>query len=344
MTRRASMDETFARHLEPILHDLAETGTLPERAARLTARHGSAASARPVRARREVIRAAAVTAAVAAVVTGVAATAVLAPWRGGAPANPPAATPPATGLPSPAPSLLVDGQRLLWAGTSPFGGVVAASSDARSVVVQITQLPTDGPFFPCTELHYVPLVHREGAVYTVAVATYAPAPGPTPGMCTGGLDASVPVTVRLPGAAGDRPFIDAATGKAHTVLDASTVPRPAADALPVGAREQPIHWNDTTGVAWRRWQAGSANADHRDVWLSLGSAGAIAAGAPTPSRTSTAVRIGTATGRLWHGRSGALDIVVIRWLRDGRTVEIRTVWTTAPESVQVALAIARSVH
>ena len=235
-----------------------------------------------------------------------------------------------------------EGRTLTWAGSSPFTGAVVSSPGARELVLQITRLPTGGPFPACTGVRWRPLVVESRTSVTVTLSGYAPAD--ESGQCIDGLDAPVPFPVTLSAPVGARRLVDGSDGTTHPVFDGRSMPVPSSTALPAGVRGEPVRWDEKTRVASKRWQsAGPSSGSTRDVRISFGPAAGIAAGAPLPSRTGSDVRVGDVDGRLWHG-GGPYDVVVVRFPRGTDVVEVRTVQDDGePDTEDQALRIARSL-
>lgn len=252
-------------------------------------------------------------------------------------------SPAATTSPREAPARIVEGGRTLTrAGSSPFIGAVAGSASSRDLVVQITRLPSDPPFPVCTGVRWLPVLQETDDAVVVTAAAFAPRDS---GRCVDGLDATVPLQVRLRAPIGDRRLVDGSDGREHAVFDAARMPVPAAAALPDGTEPEPLRWDEVAHVATRRWRSPQGTADDaaRDVWIAIGPAAGIAAGAPLPSRTGVPVRIGEQAGRVWHG-GGPYDVVVVRFPRGPDVVEVRTVRSSGEQgAVDAAVAIARSL-
>lgn len=231
---------------------------------------------------------------------------------------------------------------LTRAGSSPFTGAVAGSGAGRHLVLQITRLPSGGAFPVCIGVRWRPVVVETTSTVTITLAGYAPREGS--GQCVDGLDAPVPFPVRLSAPLADRRLVDGSDGSVHTVFDGSSMPLPAPGSLPDGVVGEPVRWDERTGVAMQRWRsAGSSPAGAHDVWISVGPAAGIAAGAPVPSRTARRVDVGGTAGQVWH-EGGPYDVVVVRFRGGADTVEVRTVQDEGSRgTVAAALRIARAL-
>ena len=241
-----------------------------------------------------------------------------------------------------APSITVDGKTIPYAGSIPWANAVADPTDPRVLYVEAQGDNLKGVQVCGAPIQRVQITQTTSTV-TLLVAGYA-TPLPAGTACGGVGHAPVRQKIELAAPLAGRPLLDAATDKTHPVLDPATVP--TAHHVPSGFVQQPLGWEEGTGLASRVWSS-SLDPSGSTLSIEYGSRLAIESQIPAPDGPTWApVQVGSQTAAVWHTRSQYQDRYSLQWNVDA-SHSIRMTTNSPPGTPLTeteVLAIARSIQ
>jgi hypothetical protein len=240
-------------------------------------------------------------------------------------------------------SVQVHGKSIPYAGEVPWADPVADPTNPRVVYVFADGDRIHGrgscSVDPPTER---PVVKATNTKVSILVAGYAPkVPGDD---CPGIGHAPQRVAVILPSPLDGRPLIDTIDGKAHPVLDPTTVP--AVHHIPVACHADPVRWDEKTGTAIRAYTDHLKYGFRCLIWLQYGKTAAIEKLEGPTGAPANPIHVGSVDADVWKYTDTNNHGTTLQWtLSDGHRIRL-TVNSSPrhPISDAEVLAIAESVR
>ena len=204
-------------------------------------------------------------------------------------------------------SIVVSGKTIPYAGGVPWAGAIVASPHSRSLTVAADGDAIVTKKFVCGVPQERVHIRESSTTVTVLVAGYEDAlPAKYACSAIGHQPQTLRTTLNQP--LGSRRLIDATGIKPHEVLVASTVPAPE---VPRGYTENPLEWNEKTGLASRLYQ--TATIPTQNIGLDYGTADSVAVPSGGGFTRLESVRIGSAPATVWRLRDVNIDITIVIW-------------------------------
>lgn len=221
----------------------------------------------------------------------------------------------------------------------PWSSAVVASASARAFSVSADVEGMDDRF-DCGPVVKSKVTETSRTV-TVRVQVFNhPLP---PGVACGGVGlVTVPATVHLASALGDRILVDGTNGQTHRALVVATTPAPS--SVPKPFVRKSTGWDESTGQVseWWRWQE---HGQAQQLDLDFGPTSTAARWGSSPSDASD-VSIGRSTGAVWRQAGADTVTTTVTWSPTvGEHCRLTLIdQSLHPMSEAAVVALARSVR